>query len=457
MGEDHQMKFISTLLFAVSMIATAGAQEQALSAGAFIDSVGVNTHLAYTNSTYNNFPMVLQALTNLGVKHIRDGYYNWPSGNNYYTQFQELNAAGITADFVVPYQPSVTAANLTAFCALATNCEAFEYPNELDSSSQTTVLGTTTVATAVQQMSTPLLAATATLKIPLIGPSFTQAATFTSVGNIAPLMTTNNLHIYFGGRNPESKGWGSTDVSGNGYGSIGWWLDNAAVDAPGKPSWVTETGYNILGCTLKPATSTAPYAPSAGQCAQYPDPSYTAYTIPANQSGSYVLRTLLEMYASGIKRTYLYELFDDPSSPNFGLIYANGDTKRGYNDLQSFMFLMNDGVNPNEASETGKLTYTLGGSTTNVSHVLLEKRDGTFWLALWVSAPNVDVSGTTPTGNPIAVPIQEVTLSLPANTLQVQYKYNHNQPYGLTAVAAHAVPNNYTIPVDDNITLLRIR
>ena len=67
----------------------------------------------------------------------------------------------------------------------------------------------------------------------MLGPSFVNQDSFTEAGNIASEMTVNNLHIYFGGRNPGSTGWGATDPEGNSYGSFAWWLDQAAIDGPG--------------------------------------------------------------------------------------------------------------------------------------------------------------------------------------------------------------------------------
>jgi hypothetical protein len=423
------MKFKHFLLLALLTSRTVFAQEKATSAGAFVDSVGINTHLSYTNSAYANFPMTLQALKAIGVHHIRDGYYPWPASNNYYSQYQQLKAAGITTDFVVPYSATLQATDIETFCSLTTDCEALEYPNELDVNTAT--LGSATVSSAIASMSVPLLAASQALKLPLYGPSFTQAIAYSTVGNISQDFTANNLHIYFGGRNPDSSGWGSNDSKGNSYGSISWWLDNAAVDGGSLPSIVTESGYNILGGT--------------------PNTPAVAYTINAASSGGYVLRSLFEFWNAGIKRTYLYELFDEPSSPNFGLVFANGDSKRAYADLGALMYILNDGVNPNIATENGKLTYTLGNAA-NVRHTLLQKRDGVFWLALWLGGPNTTVG----TGAPLSITPQPVTVTLPNTTLQVVYQFRNNLNY-TTYVPKAATGNVYTISVTDNVTLLRIR
>src|SRR5260370_2569397 len=61
-------------------LAQAPTGEQALQADAFVDSVGVATHLAYDNTPYSTaWPQILTELHSLAVRHIRDGFFNWPS------------------------------------------------------------------------------------------------------------------------------------------------------------------------------------------------------------------------------------------------------------------------------------------------------------------------------------------------------------------------------------------
>jgi len=48
-------------------------RETAVGADAFVDSVGVNVHLHYNDTSYGNFASVERSLKDLGVRHIRDG------------------------------------------------------------------------------------------------------------------------------------------------------------------------------------------------------------------------------------------------------------------------------------------------------------------------------------------------------------------------------------------------
>lgn len=55
------------------------------------------------------------------------------------------------------------------------------------------------------------------------------------VGNFAADMTGNNPHIYFGDAIPAAAAGGGCDAQGNIYGSLSWWLDQAAIDGPRLP------------------------------------------------------------------------------------------------------------------------------------------------------------------------------------------------------------------------------
>jgi hypothetical protein len=64
-----------TVLLRVSLVdADAGV---ARPADAFVDFVGVNTHLGYSDTTYVDYEGILKPrLLELGVRHIRDGTFN---------------------------------------------------------------------------------------------------------------------------------------------------------------------------------------------------------------------------------------------------------------------------------------------------------------------------------------------------------------------------------------------
>jgi hypothetical protein len=224
-------------------------------------------------------------------------------------------------------------------------------------------------------------AAAGALGIPVLGPSFTQVATYPDVGNIASTMTYNNLHVYFGGRNPGSNGWGAPDAEGNFYGSFAFWLNQGDIDAPNVPSVITETGYQSFPGVPIP------------------------FTIPENIEASYIPRTLLLAYKTGIKQTYLYELLDDPMSPGFGLLRGDLSPKPAYTAVQNLIANLWD---KGPAFTPGQLSYSIQGGDSTLQQILFQKRDGSFWLILWLEQSSFNPVTYTPT----PVTPQTVTLTL---------------------------------------------
>ena len=162
-------------------------------------------HMSYTNTPYySEWPQVFAALKALGVRHYRDGFYPWdPAKVPYYQRHQQLGAAGIKGDIIIPWNKvPYTADQVVQFCHLATDCEVLEAPNEINASH---------MPNWVDRLKATLPAldqAAEQLHVPTYGPSLTRAEAYSEVGDIANTMTYNNLHIYFGGRHPGSNGWG---------------------------------------------------------------------------------------------------------------------------------------------------------------------------------------------------------------------------------------------------------
>ena len=142
--------------------------EQALTNFQFIDSVGVNVHLAYGNTVYGSeFPQIMQSMISLGVKHYRDGL------NQYAPSFQYENAemlgkAGIKADWLM--DPNDSASIISSAYANAPDAtEEFEGPNEDDAAAGPTLLA------FMQLLNGTVRGNPATAAMPIIAPSFRTA------------------------------------------------------------------------------------------------------------------------------------------------------------------------------------------------------------------------------------------------------------------------------------------
>ena len=409
------MWVILTVTIAVAQL-TVGNPETAQSADSFVNSVGVDVHLHNGDSLYANFAEVEKALKDLGVRHIRDGLIDtqWMP---YYDRLNELGKLGIKSTLITtPIESDTVLANYPR--RVPESFEAFEAPNEYDLS------GDPNWAVTLNSFMARLYRAVKSDPIashfPIIGPSLTRAESFPKVAASAPFFDYVNLHNYFGGRNPGTPGWGD-----NGYGSYGWNLNLVRVTWPGKPVITTETGYyNDLS-----------------------DPS----GIPEDVSAKYLPRVLLEQWMHGIQRTFFYQLLDlgnkeKYSDNSFGLVHSDFTPKAGYRAIQGLLQLLSD---PGPPFRLNPLNFELSGDLTNVHHLLLEKRDGTFYLALWVELPSYDVNAKTP----LPVAVHKIVVQTKERMEMRVYQFDGD---GHISNSPYETQQTRSLDVDDRVSILQI-
>lgn len=96
------------------------------------------------------------------------------------------------------------------------------------------------------------------------------------------------------------------------------------------------------------------------------------------------LDELMDTFAAGISRVYLYELFDE-GGENFGLFDANGTPKSAATAVHNLMMILSN--SSHGASFTSdRLNYAVPNLAANANQMLLEKSDGTFDLILWAES-----------------------------------------------------------------------
>jgi hypothetical protein len=200
-----------------------------------------------------------------------------------------------------------------------------------------------------------------------------------TVGNLAAYADYANAHTYPGTGNPPLS---AITALGS----------DAQLAAVGKPVITTEFGYYTNGSAT--------------------DPTAVTQTVQAK----YLLDGLFDAYAQGDAKTYIYELLDEGGSSaggNFGLFTSSGTPKLAATAIHNVTSLLSDSGG---SFTPGTLGYSLTGTLSTDHSVLLEKSDGSFWLALWNEAR---LSGpTSPT--PISVANHTVTLSLANTASQVE-------------------------------------
>lgn len=386
---------------------TAHAESLAATAtDAFVDRIGVNIHTHYQGTVYDHPVNLKAALQKLGVRHVRDGLVDstWPV---YFERLNDLGRAGIKATLITGFSPD----RVLAVAAKVTDAlEAFEGPNEVN-------LNKWTVERAAQYQKdlwTAVRADAAWAKIPIVALSVTDYAYGKKLGDLSAFADFGNIHPYPGGWEPENRcDWMKADLPSG--------LAGAKEFTGAKPVLITETGYTT-------------HLAKSGHMAVTPE-----------MAGVYLPRMLLTTAAAGVRRTFLYELFDMHDNPqeqedNFGLVKSDGVTfKPAGNALRNLIALLAD---PGPAFAPGTLGVAV--SDPAVRTALFQKRDGIFLLAVWLptslwdqSRPYGQKQQVDPADKPCTVTIvpapKRVTAITGLDTALAEQELPVNAPIAVTA------------------------
>jgi hypothetical protein len=400
------------LMIALTLPARA---EKASSADAFVDSVGINIHLHNQDTPYSNFPRVRQSLRDLGIRHVRDGLID-TTWKEYYDRHNELGRSGIKGTFIT--SPDQNEQLLLDYpLRMNDSFEAYEAPNEYDQSRDPNWV--TTLPGFLSKLNNAIKADSRASHFPIVGPSLTRPDSYEKLRGVCSFDYAN-LHDYFAGRNPGTTGWGA-----NGYGSISWNLSNVSIACPDKPVITTETGYQ---------TDTA-----------------LTQGVPEEVAAKYVLRVFLEQRRRGIQRTYLYELIDLPSGratgdSRFGLLRPDYSAKPAYTALMNLLHLLAD---PGPSYTGAQFNFVLTGDLSNVHHVLLQKRSGSFYLALWVEEPCYDVDSK----KAIPVPDHHIVVQSDDEVTMTWHSFGKSGVMQTTSLGASTT---HAVEVSDSVTVLEI-
>lgn len=411
---------------------------RARSADAFVDSIGVNTHLHYTDTVYDRFDtLIAPRLRELGIRHIRDGAYTYDDASAdtfYYRRLRELGRAGIRANLITSIATSGSArTDLSKLDEIRSwtggAIEAFEGANEPDLNGGTNWVDQT--RRLQRDLHEAVRGEPALRGVDVIGPSAAFAPD--ALGDLSDWIDYGNWHPYPGGHCPTCA-----DVYGQSFDTR-----IARYRAPfgDQPMVVTETGYHNA------TAGTQDHRPTSERAA-----------------GRYLPRLFLEHFDRGVPRTYLYELIDQHADPtrrdreaHFGLLRNDGSRKPAFVAIRDLITLLED---PGPPVTTPAPPYTLDGATDDVGHILLAKRDGSSWLALWREVASYDTGqrANQPDAieqrGDIAVPARTVTVSTQQPMARARsYTIGHGSRPQQTWTDTAA----FTVNVDDEVTLLELR
>jgi hypothetical protein len=423
MKKSPGIAMLTILAGGIYLMATSSSTAtQAARAGDFLNSIGVNTHIDFTGTAYGNLQTVESALNFVGIKNVRDSLNNTKDiGTNGWWQ-QVANATGVKFDAFLPEgSPSAMQNSLQYIQQVAPQhiLTSIEGGNEEDDAYAVSNGNSLSYTAQYEQT---VYSVGQSLGLPVINMSFgtgwgtnpTQGD-YANVGNISAYSNYANGHVYYGTGNPPA----STIAMVNSLAQI----------SSNHPVIITETGWYTTGSS---------------------DVNSVSETVQAK----YTLDALMDAYKAGDVKTYLYELLDQKtgdgySEDNFGLFHSDGTPKLAATALHNLTTLLADTGSNSATFTPGSLSYSLSGTTSSDNSMLLEKSDGTYWLAIW---DETRLSGPTSSTN-INVANQTITLNLGSTATSIQV---FDPLTGTTAVQSVNNASTAQISVPDHPVLVEI-
>jgi trimeric autotransporter adhesin len=357
---------------------------QPMTPTAFIQSIGINTHLAYQGTPYYANPQgVFSALQYLGINTVRDQspLYNTIDPTSR-ANAESLASYGVKFDVLMLGNGAVNVtgnlASITSFVqAHSGSVSSIELPNEINAwpISYGNVTNSVSAGVAVTKALSSAVKASSTLRsIPIyaltLSDGFSNATTYErQFGNLSSYVSYGNAHIYGGNINAWS-------------GAMQYWLPIFKESTPGKPTVITETGYSTM-----------------------------ANIIDETSAAKYNLNLLFENALNGVSATYLFELVDLDSSASdtdydvhFGQFHSDWSPKIGATALHSLNTILK---NAGSGSTASTLNYKITG-LPSAGHSFLLGSSSNFDLAVWIDATVFD----SPSNSAITASTYAATVSL---------------------------------------------
>jgi hypothetical protein len=432
-----------SLLVALASPARASVH-QAQASDRFADSIGVNLHMHFSGSAYDRgfATIVKPALLRAGVRHVRDGAYTYAEASSsvYYQRCRELAAAGIRFDLQTSMktlwsQPTDFSKLPDVYRWCNGAVDSFEGVNEPDL--QQIPAGYPSWQTQTLQSQKALwsvVKGNATLRnVKVLGPTIVWAPT--ALGNQSAYMDYGNWHPYPGGECP---------TCGDAYGqNVDTFMAKYRTISGTKPIIATETGYHNA---VKQTTT--------GHRA-----------VSERAAAIYTPRLLLEYFNRGFARTYLYELIDGADDPtltqpnaHFGLLRYDGTEKPAFKALANVLRITSD---PGPAFTPRPLDFAATGDTARLHSTLLQKRDGTYLLGLWVERSVYDTGARPNRADDLAargdrtVADQRITLNFASPVTSVVIRRFNSA--GGTSWENSSATRTLSLDVSDRLTFVQLK
>ncbi len=163
--------------------------------------------------------------------------------------------------------------------------------------------------------------------------------------------------------------------------------------------------------------------------------------------------TFAEFFRRGIYRTYKYELVNQDilgKEGMFGLLRNDLSEKPSFRAVKNLITILSD---KGPSFEPDALNYALNGSMDNVRQILFQKRNGDFYLLVWLEVSSWNVSAKID----LYPPPQQVVLTLQdSNKISsaILYAFNNNADVNTSNLTINN--NQVTFHVTDNISIIKL-
>ncbi|WP_395692177.1 hypothetical protein [Nocardioides sp.] len=336
----------------------------AVRSGSVVDAYGVGIHLNFLDTPYLDYQAVADALSDLGVRHVRDDLYL--DAPREYRAIRAVAARGIGFDLIMG-RPG-TGATPTEYVETVADHLPVGSVDALEGANEWDLFGggdhwPAEVTAWQRDLFTAARAEPATAGIPVLAPALAFSWSYADLGDLSAWSDLANAHMYPGGYEPSAV--------------IGQITQAVRTVVPTAPLVTTEAGYTNA------VNGSGHHLP-----------------VPEDVSATYLPRLLLDHVLAGERRVYSYELidsFDDPGATDteahFGLLRHDLSPKPAYTAMRSLLALLAD---PGPTFTPGRLAVTADGLPTDARYLLTQRRDGRFVLLLWRDVRVFDPQEQTP-------------------------------------------------------------
>lgn len=427
---------------------------------AYINGVGVNSHLRYTHLPYyTQFETIIYPkLKSLGIKNLRD---NFPhpgflgSVNASLIQSRHLklyDSCGIRFDYLLDSRRVIDTARFLNDAAylelfetnpqLIKTIQHFEGFNEPDRTIAVWFPGSWTTLTHTIQKSlwTKTHSMPALNGVTIINASPVMYGYHPSLPDSLAAVTPHiSNYCDYANFHPYDVNGGANNI----YPGARYDRDSTYYDTirQNKPWIVTEMGFPNARGFNNPAA-----------CAFAINSFHYTSELSA---GKYYSTAFMEFFRKGAERVYAYELIDQNTADqgdvekNFGLLRTDGSEKPAFTAIKNTLSILKD---TGLIFPTEPLTISLSGNTTGVHYNLYQKSNGKYILAMWLGGER-GASYDYTTFTDIAVPSQavQITLTSTADSIKVY------QPlYSGLPVNSYLAQDIINVNVPDHLLLVEL-